>query len=177
LFFWISLTETVRKYFCAGEVCALTEVSYRRLDLWCRRGIIKASGRKAQGTGRRRLFTFRDVIEVRALKVLTKRGVRLGMLTQCVERLRRDLRIDQEGALASSRLVTDGTMVFRYVPERDHLESLDQYGQFAFAFGLGEEISLLTKRARRLDRHSRYTRHVVDAIDDAETVRQENGVA
>jgi DNA-binding transcriptional MerR regulator len=166
---------TIRRYFSAGEVAKLADVSYRRLDLWCRRGIILPSGRPAQGKGCRRLFTFLDVIEVRALMMLTKQGVRLGMLVRCVAQLRQDLRVAGDGAMASSRLITDGKTVLRYVPEKDHAESLDQYGQFAFAFGLGEEISLLSLRASRLDRHSRYVKRTENATSDVPTVRHGNG--
>ncbi len=146
----------IRRYFTAGEVMSLTEVTYRRLDLWCRREIIRPSRRTAGGKGQRRLFTFRDVVEVQTIKSLTDRGVRLSMLIQCIERLRHDLDVEGMASFASTRLITDGRTVLRYVPKEDHLEGLDVYGQFAFAFGLGDEIGLLILKTKELGRHSRY---------------------
>lgn len=126
--------------------------------MWCRREIIRPSKRRADGKGQRRLFTFRDVIEVRTLKALTAQGVRLSALKESVERLRKDLGVNGENALASTRLVTDGKTVFRYVPSQNHLESLDAFGQFAFAFGVGDEISTLLEKVGQLNRYSRYAR-------------------
>ena len=164
----------IRRYYSSGEVAALAEVTYRRLDLWVRRELIRSSGRRAAGKGQRRLFTFNDVIEVRTLKALTAKGVRLAALTQCIQQLRRHMDDNIERSFASIRLVTDGTTVFRYVPSKDHLESLDAYSQFAFAFGLGEEISLMSIRASKLDRSSRYTRRSVNE-DVRPTIRRRKG--
>jgi len=136
----------------------LTDVTYRRLDSWVRRGIIQPSARgRIDIERRRRLFTFGDVIEVRTIKELTGSGVRLASLLICVARLRRELGQRGENALASTRLVTDGRNVFRYLPAEDKLENLNEYGQFAFAFGLGDEIATLRDKARQLDRRSRYS--------------------
>jgi len=150
------VTSSLRRYFSAGEVARIADVSYRRLDLWCRRGIITPSRRIATGKGQRRLFTFRDIIEVRTLKSLTAHGVRLSALLECVTQIRRELSDADQNSFARMRLVTDGKKIFRYVPAVDHLEPLHAYGQFAFAFGLGDEIALLAERAMRLDRNSRY---------------------
>ena len=133
----------MRRYFTAGEVVRLTGVTYRRLDLWCRREIIQPSMRTARGRGQRRLFTFRDLVEIRTIKTLTAQGVRLAALLVAVNRIRRDFGDLDGSPLASARLVTDGRSVFRYVPARDHLERLDEYGQFAFAFDLGAEVAAL----------------------------------
>lgn len=84
--------------------------------------------------------------------------MRLSALAEAVNNLRREVGQNGVSALASSRLVTNGTTVFRYVPDENHLESLDGYGQFGFAFGVGDEISALILRANNLDLRSRYTR-------------------
>lgn len=147
----------VSRYFTSKEVIAITGVTYRRLDLWVRREIIRPSKRGANGKGSRRLFTFSDVVEVRTLKSLTDNGVRLAALVKCVQRLRADLAGADGSSVSSARLVTDGHTVFRYIAPQDKLESLDEFGQFAFAFGLGDEIASLTRISAKLDRSSRYS--------------------
>jgi len=156
----------MRRYFTAGEVVRLTGVTYRRLDLWCRREIIQPSMRTARGRGQRRLFTFRDLVEIRTIKTLTAQGVRLAALLVAVNRIRRDFGDLDGSPLASARLVTDGRSVFRYVPARDHLERLDEYGQFAFAFDLGAEVAALRGLISQLDGRSRYTRRLTAEITD-----------
>ena len=149
------LEKSVKRYYSSGEVMKLTDVTYRRLWSWVDREIIYPSGRGRNGK-RRLLFTFGDVIEVQTLKKLTDSGVRLASLLRCVARLRRELGNRGDHALASTRLVTDGRNVFRYLPAEDKLENLNEFGQFAFAFGLGDEIVTLREKARLLDRRSRY---------------------
>lgn len=128
------------------------------------------SYRGARGRGNRRLFTFSDVIEVRTLKSLTASGVRLGALLACVEQVRAEIAAAGARSLASTRLVTDGQVVFRYHPVEDKLEQMDEFGQFAFTFGLGSEIKSLVEQAEKLDRRSRYSRRRLD--EDLPTAKQ-----
>jgi hypothetical protein len=103
------------------------------------------------------------VIEVRTLKSLTASGVRLGALLACVKKVRAEIASAGARSLAATRLVTDGQLVFRYHPNDEKLEQMDEFGQFAFAFGLGSEIKSLVEQAEKLDRRSRYTRNVFAA--------------
>jgi DNA-binding transcriptional MerR regulator len=162
----------LKRYYSAKEVMVLADVTYRRLDSWVRRGIIRSSAREAGASRRRRLFTFSDVVEVRTLRLLTASGVRLSALQACVERLRRDLGRQGDNVLASSRLVTDGVHIFRYVSNEDRLEQLDQYGQFAFAFGIGDEITSLSQKAQALDRRSRYERPLAQEVPSPKSYRE-----
>lgn len=91
-----------------GEVRRITDVTYRQLDHWDRRGIVVPSIRGASGSGSRRLYSFRDILAVRMLKRLTDAGVSLQNLGRAVETLRRL----GEDDLASSVLVTDGQTVY-----------------------------------------------------------------
>ena len=51
----------------AREVCALTGVSYRQLDYWCRRGYAAASIGDGWGSGSARRFNDADLARVREL--------------------------------------------------------------------------------------------------------------
>lgn len=152
------------RYFTSKEAIKITGVSYRRLDLWIRNGIIRASRREAEGKGSRRLFTFSDLVEIRTLLALTGSGVKLSALVESAKRIRAEAGRNGVESLSSVRLITNGASVFRYLPELEMLESLDGYGQFAFAFGLGDHVKQLLDAASRLDRKSRYSSRPTKAL-------------
>lgn len=135
----------------------ICDVTYRRIDTWIRGGLIQSSGRPSNGKGTRRLFTFTDLIEIRVLRGLTERGVRLQALKEAIRQLRRSLPESQTELLASTRLVTNGKSVFRLIDE-GRLEGLDEYGQFAFAFGFGSEVAFLVETVKNQRRPIRYVR-------------------
>ncbi|MEW8027248.1 MAG: MerR family transcriptional regulator [Candidatus Thiodiazotropha endolucinida] len=145
----------ISRYFTAQEVIACSGISYRRLDYWLRQGIIKASGRSKVRSGTPRLFTFRDIVEIRVALKLTDSGLRVSSLRKSLKSIRRQLP-KLEAPLASERLVTDGKTVFRYIPEYEALECLDDYGQFAFSFGLGEEVRAAVTEVKRMPTPVRY---------------------
>lgn len=135
----------------------ICDVTYRRIDTWVRGGLIQASGRPSNGKGTRRLFIFSDLVEIRVLRGLTERGVSLQSLKEAISKLRRLMPENQADLLASTRLVTNGKSVFRLIDE-SRLESLDEYGQFAFAFGFGTEVAYLAETVRNQERPVRYVR-------------------
>jgi len=145
----------ISRYFTAQEVIACTGITYRRLDYWIRQGIIQASGRGKVRRGSPRLFVFRDIVEIRVALQLTEKGLKISALRKCLQSIRRRLP-KLEAPLASERLVTDGKTLFRYVPDIGALESLDEYGQFAFSFGLGEEIRAVVKEVKKIPTPVRY---------------------
>jgi DNA-binding transcriptional MerR regulator len=149
-----------RRYFSSKEVLKFTGVSYRQLDAWVRAGIIRASGLKAAGKGTRRKFTFVDMVEVKALNVFCQHGMRLSKLTQMVIELRKQLNEMDEHVIARSRLVTNGTTVFRLLSDKGTMESLDGCGQLAFAFGVGAEVGELIERVKQSGKPIRYERRI-----------------
>lgn len=132
-------------------------MTYRRVDTWIRGGLIRASGRSADGKGSRRLFLFSDLVEIRVLRGLTAKGVRLQSLKKSISQLRRLMPENQADILASTRLVTDGKSVFRLL-DGDRLESLDEFGQYAFAFGFGMEAAHVAETVRNQGKPIRYVK-------------------
>lgn len=149
----------INRYFTAQEVIACTGITYRRLDYWVRQGIIRASGRSQVRRGTPRLFTFTDIVEVRVVMKLINCGLRLAALRKSLKAIRRQLPI-MEAPLAAKRFVTDGKTVFRYDPDLGALESMDDYGQFAFWFGLGEEYQAVVKQVEKMPVPVRYKRRL-----------------
>ncbi|MFV2058293.1 MAG: MerR family transcriptional regulator [Thiohalomonadales bacterium] len=149
----------INRYFTAQEVIACTSITYRRLDYWVRQGIIRASRRSVVRRGTPRLFTFTDIVEVRVAMKLIDNGLRLATLRKSLKSIRRQLP-NIEAPLASKRLVTDGKTVFRYDPDLGALESMDEYGQFAFWFGLGEEVQAVIREVEKMPKPVRYKRRM-----------------
>jgi DNA-binding transcriptional MerR regulator len=118
---------------CANElgfsgplVCRLTGVTYRQLDYWARTDLVTPSITPAQGSGSKRSYSYRDVLEVKVIKSLLNSGVSLARARQAVECLRDNLGAD----LASSTLVIgeNGSVV----ADHDGLVDLLRGGQGVF---------------------------------------------
>ena len=64
--------QVVEKLYTASEVLAVTGISYRRLDFYCRSGYLADN---ASGSGSRRLFTSGEVDIVHAVSGLVAAGI------------------------------------------------------------------------------------------------------
>ena len=58
----------------AAEIVGIT---YRRLDYWARTDLVRPSGTDATGSGSRRRYTYRDLLELKVIKKLLDAGIRL----------------------------------------------------------------------------------------------------
>ncbi|HEY5120376.1 MAG TPA: MerR family transcriptional regulator, partial [Acidimicrobiales bacterium] len=87
--------------FSGPTVCRLTSVTYRQLDYWARTDLVTPSITPAHGSGSKRTYSYRDVLEVKVIKSLLDSGVSLARARQAVECLRGSLGAD----LSSSSLV------------------------------------------------------------------------
>lgn len=89
--------------FLAGAASRLSGVAYRTLNYWSISDFLRASGREASGHGSKRLYTFADVVALRAACELRAAGVSLQALRRVQERLRRYKGL--RNPLAEARLV------------------------------------------------------------------------
>ena len=87
--------------FSGPTVCRLTGVTYRQLDYWARTDLVTPSIQPAHGSGSKRTYSYRDLVEVKVIKSLLDNGVSLVRARQAVECLRTSLGVD----LASVTLV------------------------------------------------------------------------
>ncbi len=87
--------------FSGPTVCRLTGVTYRQLDYWARTDLVTPSIQSAHGSGSKRTYSYRDLVEVKVIKSLLDNGVSLVRARQAVECLRTSLGVD----LASVTLV------------------------------------------------------------------------
>ena len=104
--------------FGGPQVCTLVGISYRQLDYWARTGLLRPSLAEARGSGTKRRYSYRDVLEVKVIKQLLDAGVSLQSARRAVDCLRENLGVD----VASANLVLTGT---RTVLARSNGEVVD----------------------------------------------------
>jgi DNA-binding transcriptional MerR regulator len=87
------------------QVCRLIGITYRQLDYWARTGLLRPSVAEARGSGSKRLYSYRDLLELKVIKQLLDAGVSLQSARRAVDCLREDLGAD----LATAKLVLTGS--------------------------------------------------------------------
>ena len=91
-------------------------ISYRQLDYWARTDLIRPSLADAHGSGSRRKYSYRDLIELKLIKTLLDSGTKLENIRQAFEYVR-----DQLGEnISSAKLVLSGSSAV-LVRENDEL--------------------------------------------------------
>ena len=109
----------------AAEIVGIT---YRQLDYWARTDLVRPSVADAAGSGSRRRYSYRDLLELKVIKSLLDNGIRLESVREVFDYLRTQLGED----IASAQLViSKGSAVL----VRDDLELVDvlKKGQFVMA--------------------------------------------
>ncbi len=80
-------------------------ITYRQLDYWARQDIVRPALTKASGSGSRRLYSYRDLLELRVIKTLLDSGIKLQQVRKGLDYMR-----DQLGEnVTSANLVISGT--------------------------------------------------------------------
>ena len=110
------------------------------LDYLHRTGIVHPSKSATPGRGRRRLYTFRDLVLLRSVNHLLSRGLPVRKLKLAIHKMREkfpDISLDGLGG-AEQYLVTNGTAVY-LVEKEGKIIDLTKNGQMAFVFMLDVE--------------------------------------
>lgn len=124
----------MQRYFTAKEVARYSGVaSHWTVDYFCRTGLIVPSAAGSRGRGRPRLFTFADIVILRAIQKLLEKGISPKRLIGDLKKQRKRYRDIQPGNLPERYMVTDGQRIFF-----TNIRSLDTFsdpdGQFVFGF-------------------------------------------
>jgi DNA-binding transcriptional MerR regulator len=82
-------------------------ISYRQLDYWARTDLVRPSLTDATGSGSRRAYSYRDLLELRVIKSLLDAGIKLESVRQAFTYLREHVDTD----IASAHLVISGSDV------------------------------------------------------------------
>ncbi len=93
--------------FSGTKAAQVVGISYRQLDYWARTDLVRPSLADASGSGSRRLYSYRDLLELKVIKNLLDAGIRLESVRDVFEYLRTHLNED----IVSAHLVIDGAQV------------------------------------------------------------------
>lgn len=96
--------EPVRVGYRGPQVCSIVDITYRQLDYWARTDLLRPSLAEARGSGTQRLYSYRDLLELKVIKRLLDSGISL-------QSARRALGCLREGGeeVASANLVLAGS--------------------------------------------------------------------
>lgn len=106
------------QHYSGKKAAEIVGISYRQLDYWARTDLIRPSVADAAGSGSRRQYSYRDLLELKVVKSMLDAGIKLESVRTAFEYLRENLGED----IASARLVIGGG---RAVLVRDDAELLD----------------------------------------------------
>ena len=104
--------------FSGKRAAEIVGITYRQLDYWARTDLIRPSLADAAGSGSRRKYSYRNLLELKLIKTLLDAGIRLESVRTAFHYLRENLGED----ITSARLVISGTSA---VLVRDNAELID----------------------------------------------------
>src|SRR5205814_9486215 len=92
--------------YSGNAAAAIVGITYRQLDYWARTDLVRPSVMDAAGSGTQRLYSFRDLLELKVIKQMLDAGISLQSARKAVESLR-----GFQKDLASTRIVIQGASV------------------------------------------------------------------
>lgn len=110
-----------------NAVLKATKLTQRQLDHWITKGYFKPSLNDAQGSGNRRLFTFKDIVILKTYKSLLDAGVTIQKIAKAKDALLA-CGIDD---LSQVTLFSDGKQIFLAKSQDEIINILQTAGQSA----------------------------------------------
>ena len=80
--------SNVEQSFSGTKVTEIVGISYRQLDYWTRTELVVPSIDKGEGSGRRRRYSYKDLLELRVIKNLIDGGIKVEKIRQIFEYLK-----------------------------------------------------------------------------------------
>lgn len=93
--------------FSGNQAAAVVGITYRQLDYWARTDLVRPSISDAQGSGTRRHYSYRNLLELRLVKSLLDAGIKL----ESVREVFKFLRDRSDADITSAHLVINGSTV------------------------------------------------------------------
>ena len=126
------------------DTAKIVGITYRQLDYWARTDLIKPSLEEAKGSGSRRKYSYRDLLELRIIKTLLDAGIKLESVRDVFTNLREHVGTD----ISSANIVISGTSSV-VLQTNDELIELMSRGQ-----GVLNILPLAGVKARRRSGHA-----------------------
>ncbi len=105
------------------QAAQIAGISYRQLDYWARTNLVRPSLSDAHGSGTRRRYSYRDLLELRVIKNLLDAGIKLESVREVFSYLRDHVDTD----IASAHIVIQGSSVL--LCDGDQLVDVVRRGQ------------------------------------------------
>ena len=115
---------SIEESFSGTKVTEIVGISYRQLDYWTRTELVVPSINKGEGSGRRRRYSYKDLLELRVIKNLIDGGIKVEKIRKIFEFLKDGLEED----VTTVNLVISGNKTV-LVQSGDELVDLLQKGQ------------------------------------------------
>lgn len=96
--------ETYEDGFSGRKTAEIVGITYRQLDYWARTDLVRPSLADAQGSGSRRRYSYRDLLELKVIKQLLDAGLKLESVREVFSYLRESLGED----VTTANLVING---------------------------------------------------------------------
>ena len=123
--------------FTAQQACRLTGCTPHQLRYWDKVDLVRPSIQATGGRpGRRRLYSFRDLVALRVVRSLLDNGMSVQRVRRAWDYLRRTA--DMDTHLSEVTLVTDGQSIFRVASDEGELIDALREGQMAFFVAIDE---------------------------------------
>jgi DNA-binding transcriptional MerR regulator len=100
-----SVPERAVEGFPGKKAAEIVGITYRQLDYWARTDLIRPSLADASGSGSRRRYSYRDLLELKLVKSLLDAGIRLEQVRDAFAYVRENLDED----VTSVNLVLSGS--------------------------------------------------------------------
>jgi DNA-binding transcriptional MerR regulator len=118
------MSESMTEGYSGRKTAEIVGISYRQLDYWARTDLLRPSLVDATGSGSRRRYSYRDLLELKVIKSLLDAGIKLESVREVFEYLREQLGED----VATANLVINGKRSV-LVRSGDELIDVLQHGQ------------------------------------------------
>ncbi len=93
--------------FSGKKAAEIVGITYRQIDYWARTDLIRTSSCDAAGSGSRRIYSYRDLLELRVIKTLLDAGIKLESVRDVFKYLRNHV----ESEIAAAHIVISGQSV------------------------------------------------------------------
>lgn len=97
----------MQQSFSGTKAAQIVGITYRQLDYWARTDLVRPSACDASGSGSRRVYRYRDLLELRVIKSLLDAGIRLESVREVFSYLRAHVDTD----IAAAHIVISGKSV------------------------------------------------------------------
>ena len=117
--------DSIEDGFSGRRAAEIVGITYRQLDYWARTDLIRPSLADANGSGSRRKYSYRDLLELKVVKNLLDAGIRLESVRDAFSYLRDQLGED----VAAVNLVISGRNSVVLARSGEELVDLVRKGQ------------------------------------------------